>query len=100
MVNTMFSVPKCILRAFINRYLTKATNILVPTTAMKRELEEGDIEHVIAWPHGVALNTFTLPTPDEKKQARQQCDLQKREGPFWLYVGHLSTAKNKGIFGC
>jgi glycosyltransferase involved in cell wall biosynthesis len=98
MVNAMFSVPTCILRVFINRYLTKATNILVPTLSMQRELEAGGIERVVAWPLAVDLNTFTLPTQMEKEQARQRCGLQLFKGPFWLYVGHVSTAKNIQAF--
>lgn len=95
---TLFSIPTCIMRYFVNPFLSKASNILVPTQSFRDELHKQGIKNVFAWPHGVDLQRFNVPTPDEKRLATQTCGLQAFERPFYLFVGHLSKAKNLDAF--
>lgn len=94
----LFYLPLTISRHFEYTLLSRATTILVPTLSFRNELTDSGLDNVFAWPHGVDLETFTLPTPEEKEAATIACNLQCCERPFYLFVGHISKAKNLDVF--
>lgn len=88
-------IPCWITRPFINMFLRKANKVLVPSFSMEKELHENDgLTNVIAWPHGINADVFTLPTPQEKDIARSICKLENCQHPLYLYVGRISPEKN------
>lgn len=95
---TLLGIPMCFVRYFINSFLSKAKNILVPTLSFRDELIEQGFKNVITWPHGVDLQSFKTPTSQEKEQATEKCNLHNTSRPFYLFVGHLSKAKNLEAF--
>ena len=80
--------------AYENSFLKRGASVLVPSLSFKKELEDREVKNIAVWPHGVDLEFFTLPSVQEKIQARKRCDLQGRKGPFYLYVTRLTREKN------
>lgn len=92
-------MPEFMTSSLVNNYLLpKASNILVPTDSFKAELDELGLDNVQTWTHGIDLNRFTLPRPEEKELARIACNLQDKKRPFYLYVAHVSKIKNIPAF--
>lgn len=89
-----FHIPMFISNYFVNDFLSKASRVLVPAFSMQAELEQQGIKNVVAWPHGVELERFSLPTMQEKEDAIVACGLQDKPHPFYLYVARLSPEKN------
>ena len=98
LIKSLFGFPIRISRYFINSFLAKATNILVPTPSFAQELIAQGLKNVFTWPHGIDTGIFTLPTATEKEIATQACNLQHRERPFYLFVGRITKAKNLKAF--
>jgi len=91
-------MPMWITRHFTNKFLSQATNVVVPTASMRDVLREEGFKHVIAWPHGIELDQFTVPTAEEKVAATHACGLEGLERPFYLYVGRVTPIKNLPAF--
>jgi glycosyltransferase involved in cell wall biosynthesis len=98
LVNSLFYFPLSISRYFVNGFLAKASNILVPTLSFEKELQQQGLTTIFTWPHGVDTEKFTLPTEDEKKQATIACNLENKPRPFYLFVGRITKAKNLEAF--
>lgn len=98
LVNSLFSFPLGISRYFVNGFLAKASNVLVPTLSFEKELRQQGLTNVFTWPHGVDTEKFTLPTEEEKKQATIACNLENKPRPFYLFVGRITKAKNLEAF--
>ncbi len=97
-IKAMMGIPVFISRFFINQFLSKASRILVPSSSISEELTQEGFKNVIAWPHGIDLKRFGLPTAKEKKLATKLCDLENKEHPFYLFVGRISKEKNIPAF--
>lgn len=97
-VYAMTYIPMCITRYFVNGFLSKASKILVPSATMRDELITEGFKNVIAWPHGIDLEKFTLPTAHDKLEATKACNLEGRARPFYLFVGRVSAEKNIPAF--
>jgi glycosyltransferase involved in cell wall biosynthesis len=102
LISHNMGVPRWVPARFVNRFLSKAHNILVPTESFKQELEkELQIERlgkVVLWPHGVDLKRFNVPSEEEKQRAIIACGLQGRKRPFNLYVTRIANEKNIDFF--
>jgi glycosyltransferase involved in cell wall biosynthesis len=97
-VQKMTGIPMWISRYFINSFLFKASKILVPSHSMHDELIAQGFSSAVAWPHGIDLKNFALPTKEQKDIATQACKLENRTRPFYLYVGRISAEKNMSAF--
>jgi len=92
-------LPMCLTRYFSSDpFLSRATNVVVPTASMRDVLNEDGFRHVIAWPHGIDLDQFTVPTAEEKVAATRACCLEGLKRPFYLYVGRVTPIKNLPAF--
>lgn len=97
-VYAMSYIPMFITRYFINSFLSKASSILVPSASMRDELIVEGFKNVIAWPHGIDLDTFSLTTLQEKQEATKACNLEGLPRPFYVFVGRISAEKNIPAF--
>ncbi len=95
-VKDMTGIPFFLSTYFTHNFLSDATNVLVPSASIRDELIEVgcDSDHVFAWPHGVELDRFTVPTEEEKEAATKACNLEGYERPFYLFVGRICKQKN------
>jgi len=97
--NIVTHIPCWITKYFIvNKFLSQAHHILVPTDSFKRELAIDGFANVTVWPHGIDLGNFPLPTKELKHQLVKALQLEGLPHPFYLYVGHLSKIKNLQAF--
>ncbi len=86
--------PQWLSKYYVDKFLARATRILVPSDSLRKEIEAQGFRNVVTWHHGIDLDVFTLPTADEKKQAKLDWNLQARPAPFYLCVTRLSGEKN------
>lgn len=98
LLGALTGYPRWMIRCFINQFLSKASNILVPSASLRDELIKENLKNIIVWPHGIDLDTFTLTTQETKKAARKACNLENYPAPFYLYVGRISPEKNIPTF--
>jgi glycosyltransferase involved in cell wall biosynthesis len=91
-------IPTWLSKHYVNKFLKRAARVLVPTQSFVDELHAEGIKQASAWPHGVDLNQFSVPTADEKATAITACGLEGKPRPFYLCVSRISQEKNIEAF--
>ena len=70
-IHAQNGIPHCMLRLFINKFLSKASTFLYPVLLCKTNLSKKTLKILVCGPHGVNLDTFTLTTAESKQAARK-----------------------------
>lgn len=95
---SLLHIPTKITTYFMNKFLSKASIIFVPTQSFADELYAQNLQNIVVWPHGVDTEFFKLPNQAQKEEARIKCNLENCQRPIYLFVGRLTKIKNLEAF--
>lgn len=87
-VHTRFRVPVDITYAWLRRFHAPSQAVMVPTPAVRRELDARRFTHTVLWTRGVDTDTFA---PGDRNKLGN-------ERPIFLYVGRVAVEKNIEAF--
>ncbi|MFO1435192.1 MAG: glycosyltransferase family 1 protein [Gammaproteobacteria bacterium] len=87
-VHARTRIPVALTYGWLRRFHDRANAMLVPTPALRRELQERGFDNTVPWSHGVDTEKFT---PGDRGF------LQTRS-PIFLYVGRVAIEKNIEAF--
>jgi glycosyltransferase involved in cell wall biosynthesis len=82
-------IPLWLTYKYLEGYLSKASNVLVPTVSVGKDLNRL---------HGADTSRFHLYDRSQKKAFVEKSELKDLKRPFYLYVGRLCKAKNIDAF--
>lgn len=87
-VHARTRIPVTWIYRWVRRFHAPASAVMVPTPAMRAELESRRFRNTASWTHGVDTHTF-CPGPR---------DALATERPIFLYVGRVAIEKNIEAF--
>ena len=87
-VRARVPIPMALTTRLIRWFHRPATRTLVPTTSMRRVLEERGFENVVLWTRGVQTEVFNADDPISYELPK----------PIWVYTGRVAVEKNIEAF--
>jgi glycosyltransferase involved in cell wall biosynthesis len=87
-VHARTRIPVALTYSWLRRFHDRANAMLVPTPALRRELQSRGFGNTVSWSHGVDTNKFT---PGDRS-------FLKTPAPIFLYVGRVAIEKNIEAF--
>ena len=83
-------VPKAITYAWLRRFHSRATRVMVPTETVRLDLVEHGFANTVIWPRGVDVERFVPEGP-----SAAHADMPR---PVFAYVGRVAVEKNLSAF--
>ena len=87
-VHARFRIPVDFTYRWLHRFHAPSRAVMVPTPAVRRELESRNFDNTVLWTRGVDTDTFH---PCERNKLGD-------ERPIFLYVGRVAVEKNIEAF--